>query len=244
MSGERQSVKTPRTPKSKPNKSGSDFWDRNRIDLGPLSPESEPSMDGSLSAGPSTGNPAVTMETIFKEIQDMKKNMVTKESLEKMVKDFGVKLTDTANLIKRDRFRNIVISGIPESANEYDIEKMAAVKSVIEKCGVTNVFLDDVFRLGKPQPNKIRPMLVKFCSTLDKRAVLRGAAGLKGTGIYVNNDLTKDEQATEKLLRSKLKSLRESSSTLNGKIRNGRLSTEDKGQRVTYVVREGLVTTE
>ncbi|KAH3809673.1 hypothetical protein DPMN_138049 [Dreissena polymorpha] len=51
--------------------------------------------------------------------------------------------------------------------------------------------LDVAHKLGKYVPNKNRPVIVKFVRRQTKIDVMQRANRLKGTNIYVNDDLTK-----------------------------------------------------
>ncbi|KAH3751614.1 hypothetical protein DPMN_186182 [Dreissena polymorpha] len=51
--------------------------------------------------------------------------------------------------------------------------------------------VDVAHRLGKYAPNKNRPVIVKFVRQQTKIDIMQRAKLLKGTGVFINEDLTK-----------------------------------------------------
>ena len=180
------------------------------------------------------------MDEIKSMISKMMEVMVTKEDFAKV----NPILSFAANLEKRDKMKNIIISGISEEEKEYDEIKITKVRDVFKKCGVANLMIDDIFRLGKPCAGKTRPMLVKLCSMLDKRAILRGTKALKGTNIYINHDLTKEERNIEKTLRTKLNEIKSLNKNAKGRIDKGKLTIIANGVTSNYTVVNGVATSQ
>ena len=101
------------------------------------------------------------------------------------------------------------MSGFDESKDEVCIDKI--VKFCNEKLNVeiVNGQIDRADRVGKPNGNKPRAIIVRFKAHADKLAVLRRRRTLVGTDFYINEDLTTYNQKL--LLKAKKDSLNVSS---------------------------------
>ena len=124
------------------------------------------------------------------------------ENLQKQVGELQ-KALERNEREKRDR--NIIIVGLEES--DENCEKLA--ESMIEEklsLKVEDVKMSNVRRIGRRNMQRTypRPVLVTFESAECKRIVMKKLAG---SGIYLNNDLTKDQRTLEKNLREQRKFL-------------------------------------
>lgn len=107
--------------------------------------------------------------------------------------------------------------GFDEDKDEDCNDKI--VKFCNEKLNVeiVNEQIDRAHRVGKPNGNKARTIIVRFKAHADKISVLRKRRTLVGTGFYVNEDLTKYNQKL--LLKAKKESVNVSSTwSSDGKI--------------------------
>lgn len=83
------------------------------------------------------------------------------------------------------------IFGVPE-ANEEDTDKLAI--DIAAKIGV-EVTLQDIdrsHRIGRKVDDRPRPVIVKFVSYRKRREVFSNKRQLKGSGITIREDLTKE----------------------------------------------------
>jgi len=132
------------------------------------------------------------------------------------------KLEENLNKLKREK--NLVIYGIPES-NEEKNDSVVGIKTKLEELWKTlklpPVDYDEAFRLGK-SGNK-RPILIKLLKLSDKKTILQNRKLLKGGQIYINLDLTKEEQTRERKLREMLKQYKQQDKNITGFIKRRQL---------------------
>lgn len=124
------------------------------------------------------------------------------------------------------------MSAFDENKDEDCIDKI--VKFCNEKLNVeiARGQIDRAHRVGKPNGNKSRAIIVRFRAHADKIAVLRRRRTIVGSAFYINEDLTKYNQKL--LLKAKKESLNVSSTwSLNGKIFVKRSSDERRLRIVT-----------
>ncbi len=78
--------------------------------------------------------------------------------------------------------------------------------------------VDVAHRLGKYTPNKNRPVIVKFVRRQTKIDIMQRAKLLKGTGVFINEDLTKINAEVLSSLRLKEPALVERAWSREGKL--------------------------
>ena len=104
---------------------------------------------------------------------------------------------------------NIVVDGLPESREENDEQLQAKIKRLLAERFQVESNFDVVHRLGSmrdPSNERPRSVIVRFKELPSRQACMRSSAKLKGTNIYLNEDLSK---ASMDILRSKLDELHE-----------------------------------
>lgn len=104
-------------------------------------------------------------------------------------------MADQQNTLEQYSRRNCLrISGIEENANEdTDAVIMDLARAKLD----TKLSLSDIdrsHRIGPPSPNKKRSIIVKFTTYRARASVLQNRRKLKGTGIVIREDLTKQNQ--------------------------------------------------
>lgn len=130
------------------------------------------------------------------------------------------------------RRHNLRITGVGEQVHEETWEQTASkVQTLLnEKLELPSVALERAHRVGRVQESRPRPIVVRFERFCDREAALRNARKLKGTGIYLNEDLCAASQAIKQ---SQMPMLRAARS--EGKVaffRHTRLVVKDRGAAV------------
>ena len=104
---------------------------------------------------------------------------------------------------KEIRSKNLIVHGVPEIHNG---EKFA---EDLRKDIHADVQVKQIFRIGKPTEDKIRPIKIVLNSEDDKFKFFGNLSGLRGNekykGISVTEDLSKDERAAFKELSNQAK---------------------------------------
>lgn len=146
------------------------------------------------------GDVKVEVEGI-KKILDVKVNDIDKYAMETRTK---VEIQEEkVNTIEKDRrTNNIVIYNLEETPNETWEELMRKINWLFNTTMKLNVKKDEInqyFRMGKKTgrtPN--RPVLVKMVNHWKKMEILRNTATLKGTKIFLSQDLVNPRRKTGK----------------------------------------------
>ena len=104
-----------------------------------------------------------------------------------------------AKLLRR---QNAVLVGLEET-NERELTRKRVIDVIKTKMGVEEPRIESAFRLGRKHErnNTGRPILVRFQTTEGKEEVMRKKALLRGTQIYLNHDLTREQRKQQKELR-------------------------------------------
>ena len=99
------------------------------------------------------------------------------------------------------RRNNLQIVGIEESEGEtWEQTAVLVTKLLEEKLQLPNVEVERAHRVGNRTDHRQRPIIARFTRFCDREAVLRNAAKLRGTKIYLNEDLFTNHQETENAL--------------------------------------------
>lgn len=132
--------------------------------------------------------------TELKKIIQQEKDKVN--ALEKTQTDLQTKYKILEKSLKRN---NVLIFGV-----KYDNKQNSLAEFVIQKINqwleldLTLECLNNVYPIGKTESN--RPILIQFQSYLTKTRVLKECRKLKGTGISITEDLTKEDREIQKKL--------------------------------------------
>ena len=133
------------------------------------------------------------------------------KALEKEQKDTAKISKDNlkylVNLDRNERRQNVIFFGVPEGdmvinsvTHKSDIDKCNALFHVMKVTDVCRNAVRDIFRLGKiseEEPDKRRPLKVKFLSAQPASMTLKAGKELKNLqneNIYVKPDKSKKEQ--------------------------------------------------
>src|SRR5665811_11276 len=109
---------------------------------------------------------------------------------------------------KLAREKNVVIHGLPESPKETPTQLMKEIEVLFVKLGMSDPLIDNVYRLSKPVGGKVRPVMLKFVSTMEKRLMMTNRRNVITEKIFISDDMSKQQQQDQKLLRAKIKELK------------------------------------
>jgi exosome complex exonuclease DIS3/RRP44 len=101
---------------------------------------------------------------------------------------------------------NVVIVGLPEADN---ISVHAAVDKIFtEKLDLPELAFE-ARRLGKKVGQGSRPILVQFPDSRSKVSAMKKRSQLKGSNVFMNDDLTPFQKRNNKILLERMKKARE-----------------------------------
>ncbi|MPC72157.1 Protein unc-13 C [Portunus trituberculatus] len=168
------------------------------------------------------------------KLQDQEIKCRTKENQE-----LTARLDASSNIIKElqdksnyqenyNHRNNLQFLGIEERPRNETWEQLAVKISdlLTEKLQLPNVQLECAHRVGQRQENRHRPIIARFTRFSDREAILRNVTKLKGTRIFVNEDLC---AASQELRKFQLPMLKQAKS--QGKIayfRHTKLIVKDR----------------
>lgn len=176
------------------------------------------------------------------EIVDLKNNIkVLQKTLnEKQVIIEGLesKVSETVQRLNYNedysRRNNLRITGLQEQAGEtWENTSTKVSKMINDNLELPPVSLERAHRVGPVNPSRPRPVVVRFEKYSDRETVIRNAKKLKGTGIYISEDLCPASQEIKMKQLPLLKKARD-----EGKIayfRHTRLIIKEKtGQQSSF----------
>ncbi|XP_049516249.1 uncharacterized protein LOC125942146 [Dermacentor silvarum] len=136
------------------------------------------------------------MQSVLAMFDEMKTRI---DKLETTVRKQSEKLIDYEN---RSRRNNLVVFGLTESANESaQVLNKRVVNDIFSKVlGIEITTVERIHRIGKVNPDRPRPVILKFYDYKEKNTVLKSCAKLKGTSIRISNDYAKETVLIRKKL--------------------------------------------
>ena len=150
------------------------------------------------------------LENAIEEIGSLKIKMNHLTTMEQEIETLKMKnkyLEDRAIAIEAyTRRENIVIDGLKERDFENPDQ---ACQDLFHQLGVGPFPLHRCHRLGKTRQGRERRMIVRFVNYQDKIAVMTNCKHLKGTNIYINNDLPIEFETRRTVLRRVLKHVKQ-----------------------------------
>lgn len=138
---------------------------------------------------------------------------------------------------RRNTFR---VSGIPEEDTENNlstkvIDLMNSKMDLRPPLDLSD--LEKVHRAGKKGETEPRAVIMKFSSHLPRNRILSGRRSLKGTGIFVNEDLTRPRSA----LLFRARQAKKSEAIKDCWSSDGRIMIRDNDDEVRNVTNESLL---
>lgn len=161
-----------------------------------------------------------TVKTVEKKQTEWKKQQEsTEQSMRKIIdeqkKDKKELRDEVINVIKQEKrlvrdtvekVKCLVIFGMPEekilNKTEREEKEKEKVKKVLEAAtddeGITGIKVEDIFRIGKFEENKNRPVRIKFATQSMAEEILYGSWRLAGKedfkNVWINKDLDEGER--------------------------------------------------
>ena len=132
------------------------------------------------------------MESVLKELKAEIAILEGKvKTLEGTIEKVAAKANDNEQFSRR---QNVRVTGFVEEDDENCAEKF--VNLCREKIGldVNDDLVDRAHRVGKKEEGTNRAIIVRLKTHKDKLAILRNRKNLRGSGFYINEDLTKINQ--------------------------------------------------
>lgn len=170
-----------------------------------------------------------SLEFFQKEVDDLKhqlnqvkqenennKSIIFKQSEDLLVNLKSIEvLKDRCNYQEDyNRRNNLQFVGIEEDLSETWEQSAEKVSHLLEdKLQLPNIQLERAHRVGQHYPNRQRPIIARFTRFCDREAVMRNVSKLRGSRIYVNEDLC---PASQEIKRAKLPLLKQAKS--EGKV--------------------------
>ena len=170
-----------------------------------------------------------SLEFTQKEIEDLKHEVnqlqQTKKQDQVTIKHMTDDLQAKSDLIQEleercnyqedySRRNNLQIVGVEEHQDETWEQTASQVTKLLDnKMQLQNVEVERAHRVGRRTDQRPRPIIACFTRFCDREAVLRNAAKLRGTSIYVNEDLC---SASQRIRKEKMPMLKQARS--DGKI--------------------------
>ena len=144
------------------------------------------------------------------------------------------------------RKRNVIVFNLAESTTAQ--ADQADTTQFIQLCKDElnmDIVVENAYRLGKPQSDKVRPLVVRLSDEELRRRLLRKAKELHQSDnkavnkVFIRPDLTKVQQAENKKLYAELATRIRADPTKRYQIRNGGITTtEGKNEQSTRLVRQ------
>ncbi|XP_030758538.1 uncharacterized protein LOC115884180 [Sitophilus oryzae] len=126
------------------------------------------------------------------------------EDLESENKELKIRIPTIERILKKN---NLIFYGIPEDNNE---NLLTIILELIQGKIRVDLKLEDIsecFRLGKATTAK-RPVLLTLISGLKRNHIYHNKTNLKGTGIYLSEDLIPEDRTNRQNLVKKMKEAR------------------------------------
>ena len=155
------------------------------------------------------------VESILKEL---KAEIAVLEGRVKTLEDTIEKVATKANDNEQfSRRQNVRVTGFVEEEEENCTQKF--VNLCREKIGldVSDEIVDRAHRVGKKEEGTNRAIIVRLKSHKDKLTILRNRKNLRGSGFYINEDLTKFNQKLSYTARATCTNV-DTTWTVDGKI--------------------------
>lgn len=130
-------------------------------------------------------------EADFKLLEN--KNLELEKRIQKQEDDIKLLSLNNEKYEKWLRRNNIMVFGLEEKNSVNPTDEILKVFNTKMNLQIEKSSIESCYRLGKPNEDKPRPLLVKFASSYVKQVVYLQKKLLKGTRYIIKEDLTKDQ---------------------------------------------------
>lgn len=171
------------------------------------------------------GELRTSLEFTQKDLEDMKqelkKHQEEKKNDQEIIKKLSEDLQSRKKIINEleervnyqedySRRNNLQIIGLEERQGGETWEQTAVqvTKLLESKLQLPNIQLERAHRVGRQEDHGRRPIIARFSSFVDREAVMRNTTKLRGTRIYINEDLCPASQSIRKAKLPQLKQAR------------------------------------
>lgn len=131
-----------------------------------------------------------------------------------------------SNMERQLRSKNVIIHGLPENDGAKLHTAIIMFLSATLGVLIREENIEYVGRLGPKINNKIRPVLLKLSSQNLKSIIFSNCSKLKGTNMYISEDLPKEERQIKNILLKHYRNAKQLG--LNTKIINNKLIINEK----------------
>lgn len=130
-----------------------------------------------------------------------------KSEISEVRKELSFYKTRLERMEARERENNIIFRGVEETQEQENTNEV--VRNVIgNKMECANFKIGNAVRLGRKEEGRIRPILVKAENKEEKTRIFRMRTKLKGTKIYVEDDLAREEREKRRGMLRRMQVLR------------------------------------
>ena len=136
-----------------------------------------------------------SLEFTQEKLSDAEKLIASQKKKLEAVDTVGVDLAEVADRVRimedYSRRNNIIFDGIEKDGSETEEQLTFKIQKILtERLGVTADY-DVAHRLGDSRNgrDRPRPVIVRFKSFSDRQACMRASFNLRGTNIYLNDDV-------------------------------------------------------
>lgn len=152
----------------------------------------------------------------LKQDKEDAKNKIKSLTDDLQAKNDKIKELEEKSIYQEDynRRNNLQIFGLAEEPRETWEKTAEEVSKLLErKLQLPRMEIERAHRIGQQREQQDRPVIVRFSRFADREAVLRNCSKLRGTNIFINEDLSPSSQAIK---REKMPLLRQA--RMEGKI--------------------------
>lgn len=96
-------------------------------------------------------------------------------------------------LENHSRRSNLIVYGLPERDNETSdtLEHVVNKEVIQDLLELEPIRIERIHRIGRPAPNKIRPVIFKLQDAHDKISILKQGSKLKGSDFSIGEDFSR-----------------------------------------------------